>query len=785
MIERSAAQDLELDKVKQAIAARCRTDKGRALALRIGPYTHYGALQRELAQTDEYLGVVRGGGGFPDLAFEPADADIKLLSLEDSCLGEAALLRLADISGKVNALIDYLDQYEEYFPAIRQKLRYVYRCEGVTAPVERAIDPDGLVRDSASEALRAIRDRIRAIRGSIDKFFNEEMARCRAGGLLDDIGESVVDHRRVLAVAAAHRRKVRGSAIGTSKTGSIVFIEPECTVRLSREMAEAEEEEKEEVGRILRALTAEIRPYGELLSASQKLLTEMDLLQAKARYGADIDACLPAVNRDFDIRLKEAYHPILLLQNREQGRPTFPQDITFSPAERIIAISGPNAGGKSITLKTIGLLQLMLQCGILVPVHPSSTMSLFENIITDIGDNQSIENHLSTYSYRLKKMSEFLRVCNARTLFLIDEFGTGSDPDLGGALAAVFLEEFYNRGAYGVLTTHYTNIKLMVEDLPEAVNASMLFDEKTLRPLYKLFVGQAGSSFTFEVAQMNGIPRSLIERAKARVEHDKIVLERTIASLQKEKSNILQQSKSLTSARQKADATSQALEKTNEKIQAKLQSYQELFDRNVKRIQLGKRIEALTDAYFFKKQTKKAVLAEVVKIVEMESARRAEKAAELLREQEQQKAERRAEKAAKAAAKTNTKAAPTDAPKTTGREEDPEKLRAKMAAAARKALLAQQKQEAERMARAETEIEREIAPIREQKAAELAAEREEQQKPKLNLPIAPGDRVRLEGGFSVGTVDRIERDTAYIDYGWFITQAPVKDLELVEKKKAR
>ena len=265
---------------------------------------------------------------------------------------------------------------------------------------------------------------------------------------------------------------------------------------------------------------------------------------------------------------------------------------------------------------------------------------------------------------------------------------------------------------------------------------------------------------------MNGIPRSLIERAKARVEHDKIVLERTIASLQKEKSNILQQSKSLTSARQKADATSQALEKTNEKIQAKLQSYQELFDRNVKRIQLGKRIEALTDAYFFKKQTKKAVLAEVVKIVEMESARRAEKAA-------------------KAAAKTNTKAAPTDAPKTTGREEDPEKLRAKMAAAARKALLAQQKQEAERMARAETEIEREIAPIREQKAAELAAEREEQQKPKLNLPIAPGDRVRLEGGFSVGKVDRIERDTAYIDYGWFITQAPVKDLELVEKKKAR
>lgn len=769
MIDRSAIDDLELEKVKQAVAQRCRTSKGSALALRITPYNHYGALQRELSQTDEYLGALKGGGGFPDLEFEAADADIKLLSLDSSTLSQTALLRLADISGKVNALIDYLNLYEEYFPAIRQKLRYVYRTDGVVAPVIRCIDPDGTVRDDASPALAEIRKKMNVIRGSIDKYFNQEMARCRAEGLLDDIGESVIDHRRVLAVSAAARRKVRGQAVGTSRTGSIVFIEPESTVRMSREMAEAQEEEKEEVMRILRSLTDEIRPYGELLAASQKLLTEMDLLQAKAHYAHELNACRPAIDKSFEINLREAYHPILFLQNKEQGLPTFPQDIAFSPQQRIIAISGPNAGGKSITLKTIGLVQLMLQCGLLVPVHPSSTMSLFENILTDIGDNQSIENHLSTYSYRLKKMSEFLRVCNDRTLFLIDEFGTGSDPDLGGALAAVFLEEFYNRGAYGVLTTHYTNIKLLVEGLPEAVNASMLFDEKTLRPLYRLFIGQAGSSFTFEVALMNGIPRELIKHAKARVEHDKIVLDRTIASLQKEKSNILEESRNLSSARKKADATSEALEKTNEKVQAKLQAYQELYDHNVKRVQLGKRIEALTDAYFFKKQTKKAILAELTKMIEMEAARRSEKARELAQEQE----------------KKTIKTQKITQSATEDRDAAEEKARRKEQAAQKKALAAQQKKEAERLARTETEIEKDIEPIRQQKAEELAAIREEQQKPKLNLPIAAGDRVRLEGGYSVGTVDRIEKDTAYIDYGWFITKAPVSQLELVEKKKPK
>ena len=271
---------------------------------------------------------------------------------------------------------------------------------------------------------------------------------------------------------------------------------------------------------------------------------------------------------------------------------------------------------------------------------------------------------------------------------------------------------------------------------------------------------------------MNGIPRELIKRAKTRVEHDKIVLDRTIAALQKEKSNILEQSRNLSSARAKADATSEALEKTNEKIQAKLVAYQELFDHNTRRIQLGRRIEALTDAYFFKKQTKKAVVAELTKLIETETARRAEKADELLKAQEKQSAEKKKKKTAE----EKTASTPATSP-------DPAKELSRAQAAARKALQAQKKEEEKRLCEAEKQIEQEIAPIREQKAEELAALRQQQQQPVLHLPIAPGDRVRLAGGYSVGTVDRLEKGIAYIDYGWFITQAPIAELELVEKKK--
>src|SRR5690606_33217479 len=282
------------------------------------------------------------------------------------------------------------------------------------------------VKDSASPELQIISKQLKEIKGKINQSFQIALTTYNANGYLDDIKESVIDNTRVLAVLSMYRKKVKGSILGTSKTGSIVYIEPETTLKLSRELNNLQFEEKEEVKKILKQLSNEIRPFVPLLLEYHEFLSDIDLVCAKAKYARKINAVLPEISDEKRLYFKEAYHPILLLNNKVKGLPTFPQTIELTNENRIIVISGPNAGGKSITLKTIGLLQLMLQCGLLIPVHHRSSTFLFDRILTDIGDNQSIENHLSTYSYRLKNMNYFLKKCNHKTLFLIDEFGTGS-----------------------------------------------------------------------------------------------------------------------------------------------------------------------------------------------------------------------------------------------------------------------------------------------------------------------------------------------------------------------
>ena len=298
---------------------------------------------------------------------------------------------------------------------------------------------------------------------------------------------------------------------------------------------------------------------------------------------------MPILSKKRKLFLKDAFHPLLLLTNKKRKEKTFPQTISLHEDNRIIVISGPNAGGKSITLKTVGLLQLMLQSGILVPLDPLSEFCFFEKILTDIGDNQSIENQLSTYSYRLKKMNQFLKKCKENSLFLIDEFGTGSDPELGGALAEIFLEVFYERKAFGVITTHYANLKLLASELPHATNANMQFNSSTLLPMYQLNLGEAGSSFTFEVAQKNGIPFSIINKAKKKIEKGKIRFDKSIANLQKERTQLRKTSESLKNEEKKARLNNQQLETTHNRIQDKLESYQELYDTNQRLISLGKK----------------------------------------------------------------------------------------------------------------------------------------------------------------------------------------------------
>ncbi len=583
------------------------------------------------------------------------------------------------------------------------------------------IDRFGEIKDKASDKLFGIRQEISEAKDKINQSFASALNTYKTSDYLDDIRESVVENRRVLAVKAMYRKKVKGTVMGSSKTGSIVYIEPEASLRYSRQLNNLEFDEREEIQRILNGLTDRIRPFSPFLSDYQEYLAYMDITSGKAKYASEMNALLPKISEERKMLLRDAYHPLLFLSNKLKREKTYPQTITLGPDNRIIVISGPNAGGKSITLKTIGLLQLMLQSGFLVPVHERSSMCLFDKVLTDIGDNQSIENHLSTYSYRLRNMNNFLRKCNKKTLFLIDEFGTGSDPELGGALAEAFLEVFYGRGAYGVITTHYANLKALANELPHCTNANMLFNSKTLEPKFQLVLGQAGSSFTFEVAQKNGIPYSLINKAKKKIERGKVRFDATIAKLQKERSKMAETGSKLHMEELKAREEAQRLENLNSKIKTKLENYQELYDHNQRMIYLGNKVNTAAERYF-KDRKKRVLVSELLRIVETENSKRKKKPAKEV------KAER-----------------------------------------VKKAQVAQ-------------EVERKMKVIREKKkVAKKKAVIAEKNRPRPVFKI--GDRVRMIDGKAVGSIDNLEKNKAFVNYGLFTTNVSVDRLELVEAGK--
>ena len=423
-----------------------------------------------------------------------------------------------------------------------------------------------------------------------------------------------------------YRRKINGTIMGSSKTGSIVFIEPETTYILSRELQNLIFEEDEEIKKILSQLTDYFRPYSDLIINYEEYLINLDIYYSKAKYSIEINGIMPKISNSNEMELIKAYHPLLYRSNKVQEKKTYPQNIILNNKNRIIVISGPNAGGKSITLKTIGLLQKMSQTGIRIPVDEKSKICFFKRILTDIGDNQSIENHLSTYSYRLKNMKIFLKKCDEETLFLIDEFGTGSDPELGGALAEVILEEFYNRNSFGLITTHYSNLKLLANELSCMSNANMQFDNKTLEPTFNLISGDAGSSFTFEVAQKNGFPFSLINRAKKKIENQKIRFDSTIAKLQKERSSMAKTGRFLKEKELEAEEESSKLVVLNNKTKEKLIRYQELYDHSKKMINIGNKLDNIAEKYFLNNK-KRIMISDVIQLIESENSKRKKKSA--------------------------------------------------------------------------------------------------------------------------------------------------------------
>lgn len=721
-IHHKTIEDLEFNTLLVYLSQLAITDLGKDKILQIKPFTDRDKIITYLSQTNEYLSSIENQNYIPAHNFDEITNEIRFLAIENSVLEINSFRKIKNISEIVNSHILFFQKFNDYYPNLSLLIQNIPLEEQICIAINKIIDKFGEIKNEASEKLAQIRSEMGVLKTKINQSFVRALTEYNSKDYLDDIRESVIENRRVLAVKAMHRRRVKGSVLGSSKTGSIVYIEPQETEQYSRELSHLIYEEKEEIKKILRKLTDFIRPYGQLLQEYQKYLVEIDIISAKALLAGQMNALLPEISEEKIVELRQAYHPLLYLNNKKSQKPTFPQDILLTDEQRIIVISGPNAGGKSITLKTIGLLQLMLQSGMLIPVHRLSKLCIFERILTDIGDNQSIENHLSTYSYRLKNMNYFLRKCNDKTLFLIDEFGTGSDPELGGALAEVFLEEFYHRKAFGVITTHYANLKILANELPYAVNANMLFNDKTLEPIYKLIIGEAGSSFTFEVAQKNGIPFSLINRAKKKIEKQKVRFDSTIARLQKERSLMEKTTNLLKEEEVKAREEAKKLEILNDKIQAKLINYQELYDNNQKMIYLGNKINDISEKYFETKQ-RRPLIAEFLKIVETENSKRKAKTRE------------------------------------------------------------QKKKEEEIKKTIEQEVSKEIKIIREQKKTEKKIKEitEKTEKIQLQRALKVGDRVRIKDSKSVGSIDKIEKGKALINYGLFTTLVAISELELVQK----
>lgn len=574
-----------------------------------------------LKKVSEFLSSFESDNAIPFNEYEDIETELKMMLIENFRLENSAFIKIKSLTEQIGKLQKFYPPYEEVFTTLNNDVKDLDFRKEIIEKIDKVFNRFGEVKSEASPILKTLRAEISHARKAIQENFNKALSSLSATDFLDDIRESIIDDQRVLAVKSAYKKRVLGRVLGLSKTGSITYIQPESVVKHQFKLREDIEEEKKEVDKILRKLTAEIAEFQPQLSAYQEYIFDLDLTRAKAKFAEKIGGVLPKINPHKTLRLVNAYHPLLLIRNREEKKQIFPQTFTLTEHNRILCISGPNAGGKSITLKTVGLLQLMIQSGILVPVHPKSEMFFFDKIMTDIGDNQSIENHLSTYSSRLKKMARIIREADENTLLLIDEFGTGSDPELGGALAESFLEFFYNKRSFAIITTHYTNIKLVVEQLPNAQNAAMLFDENTLEPLYKLEVGQAGSSFTFEVAKKNKIPAFIINSAKKKVEHDIVNLDKTIVKLQQEKFEVEKLKSNLTEQKESTQNKKENLEKLNEQLQQKLFNFQKLYEDEHRKLQFGSKIESFIDSYA-RGKSRKDVVKDFVKILEQEKFRK-------------------------------------------------------------------------------------------------------------------------------------------------------------------
>ena len=525
------------DRIRALIAERCNTEAARAKLDEHRFSSRREVVENRIASADEMRTIIQMEHEFPNEEFCDLTALIAKVRVEGTFLDLEEAVLLARALRQVDAISRFIRSRERaVYPTLHRLTEDVISLEAIANHIDSLIDRFGQMRDSASDELYRIRRAIREREGQASKRLQQVLQAAKSAGIVEaDATLSIRDGRAVIPVSAGNKRKLNGFVQGESATGKTVFIEPVEVVELNNELRELEYAERREIVRILSELTDRIRPEIDTIEASADYLATIDMLRAKGRFAAENGCVRPIVSLDGRMELRTARHPLLAIALAKEKKSVVPLDMVLNGEKRILVISGPNAGGKSVCLKTVGLLQYMFQCGFPIPCGENSELPLFESIFIDIGDEQSIDNDLSTYSSHLMNMKNMLSGASSRTLVLIDEFGTGTEPIMGGAIAEAILEQLVERGTYGVITTHYSNIKYFASNHEGVENGAMMFDVQNIRPLFRLEMGKPGSSFAVEIARKIGLPEQIIRTASEKAGSDHINIERQLREIARDR----------------------------------------------------------------------------------------------------------------------------------------------------------------------------------------------------------------------------------------------------------
>ncbi|RHR36082.1 endonuclease MutS2 [Parabacteroides sp. AF18-52] len=609
-------QKTGFDKVRRLISDKCLSLLGQERVAEMEFSADYTTVIERLEQTDEFVRILHGEVEFPASFFFDVRYSLKRIRPEGTWLDEKELFDLKRSLQTINDIVCFFRPTEEEeiaYPALTALAGDILVFPQLIGKIDSILDKFGKVKDNASPTLAQIRKEITATMSGISRSLQSILRSAQSEGVVDkDVTPTMRDGRLMIPVAPAFKRKIKGIVHDESASGKTVFIEPEVVVEANNRVRELEGDERREIMKILTEFTNIVRPMVPDILQSYEFMADIDFIRAKALFAEQVKGIKPVVENIQQVDWARAVHPLLYLSLQKQDKQVIPLDITLSEEKRILIISGPNAGGKSVCLKTVGLLQYMMQCGLLIPLHESSRTGIFSRIFIDIGDEQSIENDLSTYSSHLTNMKYFVRNCDEKTIILIDEFGSGTEPQIGGAIAEALLDRFNRNRSFGVITTHYQNLKHFAEDTEGIVNGAMLYDRHLMQPLFKLSIGNPGSSFAVEIARKIGLPEDVIADASAKVGSDYIDMDKYLQDIVRDKryweskrQNIRQREKKLEDITSRYEKDLEEVNKQRKEImrEAKAEAQRILAEANAK---IENTVREIKEAQAEKEQTKLA-----------------------------------------------------------------------------------------------------------------------------------------------------------------------------------